>query len=74
MITAEFRISLKNPKTAYNAIKPDLENTERFKAEISAGKDELCIKISAKDLTAARAAINSYLRLIDTIKEIDEVK
>lgn len=74
MITAEFNIKLENPKQAYEALKPDLENTDRFKVKVLPKKGELYIQIEAKDLTAARAAINSYLRLINTVKEIEEVE
>ncbi len=73
MIKADLKIKLENPKQAYEALKPDLENTERFKVKVSPRKGELYIQIEAKDLTAARAAINSYLRLINTVKEVDEI-
>ena len=74
MIKAEFSIQLKSPKEAYEALKLDLENTDRFKVKVEPRKNELYIQIEAKDLTAARAAINSYLRLINTVKEIEEVE
>ena len=73
MIKAEFKIALENPKAAYEAIKVDSENTERFKVELSTTKSELCIKIDAQDITAARQAINSYLRLINTLKEVEKI-
>ena len=74
MIKAELNIQLENPKAAYEAIKPDLENTDRFKVKAEARKSELFIHIEAQDLTAARAAINSYLRLIGTVKEVEEIE
>ena len=74
MIKAEFSIQLENPKEAHEALKPDLEDTERFKVKVSHTEKELHIKIEAKDLTAARAAINSYLRLINTVKEVGEIE
>jgi len=73
MITAQFKISLKNPKAAYDAIKVDSENTERFKVDLTATKNELCVKIDAQDITAARQAINSYLRLINTLNEVEKI-
>lgn len=74
MIKAEFKVSLKNPKAAYEAIKPDAKNTERFKVDLSINKNELLVKIDADDITAARAAINSYLRLINTLKEVEDIE
>ncbi len=73
MITAQFKISLENPKAAYEAIKADKEDTERFKVELFVSKNELHIKIDAQDITAARQAINSYLRLINTLKEVEKI-
>ena len=74
MIKAEFSIKLENPKEAYEALKPDLENTERFSVKVTPKKGELYIQIDAKDLTAAGAAINSYLRLINTVKEVGDIE
>ncbi len=73
MIKADFKIALEDPKAAYEAIKVDKEDTERFRVELSVSKNELHIKIDAQDITAARQAINSYLRLINTLKEVEKV-
>ena len=52
-------------------IKPDVEQTARFEVELQALQKHLNLKIKAKDLNAMRAAVNSYLRLINTIKEVN---
>ena len=71
MITCDIKVELKNPKTVLKALKPDVEKTERFEVELKALQKHLNLKIKAKDLTAMQAALNSYLRLINTIKEVD---
>ncbi len=72
-ILGEIRIKLENPSKVLEALKPDIEETNRFKAEIIAEKNKLVLKINASDLSAMRAALNSYLRLINTIKEVDKI-
>ncbi len=74
MIKAELCIKLKNPKEAYEALKPGLESTDRFTVKAEARKGELHIEIEAKDITAARAAINSYLRTLNAMKEVEEIE
>ena len=71
MITCNLNIELENPKTVLKALQPDIENTERFEIEIKALQKHLNLQIKAKDLTAMQAALNSYLRLINTIKEVN---
>ncbi len=74
MIKAELSIKLENPKEAYEALKPSLESTDRFTVKAEARKSELFIEIGAKDITAARAAINSYLRTLNAMREVEEVE
>ena len=69
MITCNIKVELKNPNIVLKALKPDVEQTARFEVELQALQKHLNLKIKAKDLNAMRAAVNSYLRLINTIKE-----
>ena len=73
MASGEIRIKIKNPDKVLKALKPDIEPARRFRVDLIAEKDNLILKVSSKDLSAMRAALNSYLRLIDTIKEVDRI-
>lgn len=69
---AEFVIETKNPEIIYNSLK--IEGSEvRSKAKLYLAKDRLLLRIEAEDLTALRAAINAWLRLIKMCEEIIEV-
>lgn len=73
MITAELRIKTKSPGKICKALKPDMEKTDRSQVRITAKKSELHIRINAKDITAMRAMLNSYLRLINTVEGVEEI-
>ncbi|RLI77032.1 hypothetical protein DRP05_11385 [Archaeoglobales archaeon] len=68
---AEFVIETKNSETIYNSIK--IEGEARSKAKLYLAKDRLLLRIEAEDLTALRAAINAWLRLIRMCEEVIDV-
>jgi len=59
-------------KTVFNALKPETLSapTRRSKTYIEINGKTLTLKFEAKDTTALRAALNSYLRWIRLIVEI----
>ena len=60
---AEVRIHAEGKaKLLADALRPEMEVTERTSVEILADGDDLVIKISAEDVVSLRAATNSYLR------------
>lgn len=65
---AEFVIETKNPEIIYNSIRA--EGEARSKAKLYLAKDGLLLRIEAEDLTALRAAINAWLRLIKMCEDI----
>ncbi len=62
--------AFKNPKKAKRILEPESEKKMRSCVKLSASKKELHIKIDAKDINAARASANTYLRLINMMKKI----
>ena len=72
MINVSIKIKADDPERLRDALIPDIEDTDRFKVRITAEKKHLLFKLKAKDLTAARAAVNSYLRLANIIDELEE--
>ena len=69
-IEAEF----KNPKIAKKILEPELasDNRMRSKVKINYSGKKLKIIIDSKDVNAARAATNTYLKLIGLIKNIGD--
>ncbi len=49
-------------KLLADALRPEMEVTERTQVEILADGDDLVITIQAEDVVSLRAALNSYLR------------
>ena len=71
MIICNLKIELKNPSAVLKALKPDIETAKRFEVDLKVSQKHLNLEIKAKDISAMRAALNSYLRLISTINEVD---
>jgi KEOPS complex subunit Pcc1 len=74
MNTAELRLKLPNPDVVYKALEPEITGTKRFKVKISPEKEVLKITVDAQDVTALKAAINSYLRLVELASNVREVE
>ena len=57
-----------------NSLKPEVQDpvSTRSKVEVVAEDDLIRINITASDLSALRAALNSYLRWVDAIFEVVE--
>lgn len=70
------QISLEIPEiTAKNIIASlEKENTsnKRFSSKIFLKNNTLIISIEAEDIVALRATVNSYLRYLSAIEEIEE--
>lgn len=74
MNSAEIRLKVSNPDSVYKALEPEIQDTKRFEVKVFPEGDTLRINVEAKDATALKAAINSYLRLIEVITSVKEVK
>lgn len=67
---AELRINLAKPEYAKKSLLPDIDNSKDIKVNINVEGDVLVIKIEAEKLSHLKAALNSYLSLINAIKEM----
>ena len=74
MIEEALLLEVKDPKAAFKALKPEIGGTARFDVVIRPEKKGLLLKISAKDPTAMKAALNSYQRLVKMINQVTEVE
>ena len=72
MHTAKLKIGLKDPKSAYESLKPEIEETSRFKVQLKAHSSYIELNVKAKDITALRASLNTYLRLLRLIDSLDK--
>jgi len=70
--TATVRLKIPSEKrleTVFNSLKPEVTNaaTTRSRAVLEKKEEFLILKIEAKDTVALRAALNAYLRWINSI-------
>ncbi len=77
---AKAKIRLKFPtqkqlETVFEALKPEVDKqaTMRSKASLEKEHEFLTLKVEAKDTVALRAALNSYLRWINSVALVLEV-
>lgn len=74
MHRAVFRFTGKDTGLIFRALEPEVEQNSRTK--ISLAPDEtgaLILEIGASDLSALRAAVNTWLRLVLISQEIQEM-
>jgi tRNA threonylcarbamoyladenosine modification (KEOPS) complex Pcc1 subunit len=70
--TADVRLKIPSEKrleTVFSSLKPEVTNvaTTRSRAVLEKKEEFLILKIEAKDTVALRAALNAYLRWINSI-------
>jgi KEOPS complex subunit Pcc1 len=73
---AVFRFTTKNAKKIYRALLPELsdEVNQRSKARcVLEANEVLVLSVAAEDLSAMRAALNMYLRLISIADEMQDL-
>jgi KEOPS complex subunit Pcc1 len=71
---AIFRFSGAHIPVMYGALKPELGDMGRSCVEMSLeGDGTLVLKVSAEDISALRAALNTWLRLMNVTKEMQEI-
>ena len=63
---------VKDPEAVYRSLLPESGKSKRFESSVRLENDKVVIEIKAKDPTALRAAINSYLRLLSLLDDLEE--
>lgn len=71
MITAQVNIETENPQRVIDSLKPDMEDANRFSVKASASGNKLVFNIEATDVAALKAALNSYLRLVQVAEGLE---
>ena len=73
MMSAAITLRGVDARVLRGAIGPELDaEPARATAEIRETKDGLTIRLEAEDVAALRAALNSYLRWLKVISDIEE--
>ncbi len=65
-----FDFDEKKAELILSSLKPDITNTKRATITLKIESETLVAKISAKDTTALRAAINSVLMLVSAAEKV----
>lgn len=81
------RLECKRPEIVKKSLEPDIKNDESLRTEIKVGKriekgkdgegadeDFVEIIVKGKKLSHLKAIINSYLSIISTLNEIEDIK
>ncbi|MFN6992251.1 MAG: KEOPS complex subunit Pcc1 [Fervidobacterium sp.] len=68
---AELRINLANPEYVRKSLLPDIDNSKGIKVDIKSEDKVLVVKIQAEKISHLKATLNSYLSLINVIKEME---
>ncbi|MFH1450947.1 MAG: KEOPS complex subunit Pcc1 [archaeon] len=71
MISAEVNLETENPQRILDSLKPDMEDAQRFSVKASVSGKKIVFKIEANDIAALKAALNSYLRLVQVAQGLD---
>ena len=60
-------------EAAYVALNPEIGTARRFRAQLRREGQILILEVDADDLSALRAALNSYLRWISMIEKLQKL-
>jgi tRNA threonylcarbamoyladenosine modification (KEOPS) complex Pcc1 subunit len=66
--------SAKSAKAAYDALLSEADFVHRGGSQVALSGRTVSVKIAADDPVSMRASINSYLRLMSIIKEVDGIE
>jgi|GEM_PF-3304919 len=69
-----FEMTIKEANEIVKALSPDINEGVRVNSKVSATKYGLEILIKARDLTSLRGAINTWLKLYETISNVRGLK
>jgi len=68
------KIECKRPELIRKSLLPDLKSGKGLKIDLNSEKGRIIVKIKSKKISYLKAAINSYLSLIKTLKETEELE
>ena len=66
------RIECKNPELIKKSLEPDIKNKKDLRVDLSLNKNNLIIKVESKKISYLKAAINSYLSLVEMLRKLED--
>ncbi len=72
MYRARIEVEAKHPEAVYDALLPESGEGRRFSSRVFLEGERVVVEVDAADATALRAALNSYLRLIVLLSDLEE--
>lgn len=70
----KLKLFCKNPDIVKKSLDPDAANTDSIKTKIEVEDGAVKIKVKGKKLSHLKAIINSYLSIISTLDEVENIK
>ncbi|MBU3905099.1 MAG: hypothetical protein KJ906_03050 [Nanoarchaeota archaeon] len=74
MMKAKIEIECKEPQKVINSIEPDMDQNEKFEAKLETDDNKIKLTVKSDEISGLLAGINSYLRLIKTTNDLEEIK
>jgi tRNA threonylcarbamoyladenosine modification (KEOPS) complex Pcc1 subunit len=71
---AEIEIECAKPDEVIEVLSPEMDESARFNARLEPIRKSIKMTIEAKDIAGLLAGTNSYLRLIKTAIDVQEVE
>lgn len=68
------RLKCKAPEIVKKSLEPDIKNSEDLHTEMQTGEGFIEIRTKGKKLSHLKAIINSYLSIVSTLNEIENIK
>ena len=66
-------IECKNPELVIESLKPDMEKTDKFLIKFKTLENKLLLTVEAENIGSLLAGINSYGRLIKSVKNLEDL-
>ena len=67
------RLECNNPENVKKSLEPDIDNSNALDINIETNEEFLEIRIKGEKLGHIKAAMNSYLSLVRTLNELDDI-
>ena len=71
---AKIEIECKNPQKIIDSIQPDVDDNDKFEIKMKKDNDKIVLNIESKDIAGMMAAVNSYLKFIRTLDDLEEIE
>jgi len=70
---AILKIECKNPEIIKKSLLPDIKEKKDLKISLRTDRNNLMIEIESEKISYLKAVINSYLSLVKTLKELEDL-